>query len=105
MHKSGAVGQSGSAGFEGTPIDHIEDYEVFKRIHDHFSEIPDEEWEPHYLYKLGPAIVPSHEVRNGGVYPSGHNWCMLDTLLTCKTISEARDLSEKRAKLTEHRKG
>lgn len=77
-------------------VHHIEEYEVFTRIHDYFPEIPNEEWDPHYLYKLGPAIQPGHEVRTGNIYPNGRVWCMLDALLTCKTVSEARDLSKKR---------
>jgi hypothetical protein len=33
----------------------------------------------------------------GKLYPNGRNWCMLDTLFTSATISEARDISAERA--------
>ena len=58
--------------------------------------MPDEEWENHYVYTLGPAIVPSKTVKTGKIYPSGRVWAMLDTLLTADTISEARDISYQR---------
>ena len=77
-------------------IHHIEGYEVFTNPHDHFPDIPKDDWEPHYLYTLGAPFAPVQEVRTGNIYPSGRVWCMLDTLFTCKTISEARDLSQKR---------
>jgi hypothetical protein len=77
-------------------IHHVDSYEVTTDFHKAVPEIPSKEREPHFLYKLGKPIVPASEVRNGRVYPSGRVWCMLDTLLTCKTVSEARDLSNKR---------
>lgn len=77
-------------------IHHVEGYEVFTNPHEKFPEIPDAQWKPHLLYKLGPAFAPNKEVRTGKIYPSGRVWCMLDTLLTCDTISDARDLSQKR---------
>ncbi len=77
-------------------INSVEGYEVFTNPHEKFPEIPEEKWPPHFLYRLGPAFVPSKEVRTGNIYPNGRVWCMLDTLFTCDTISAARDLSQKR---------
>lgn len=78
-------------------IHHIEDYVVTNNMHDEFSEMPDKVWEKdHFIYKLGPAIVPSKTVKTGKIYPSGRVWAMLDTLLTADTISEARDISKER---------
>lgn len=82
-------------------IHHIEDYEVVTNIHKRISEIPDEEWRPHFLYKLGPAFCPCNEVKTGNIYPNGRVWCMLDTLFTSDTISKARDISKKRQEKTE----
>jgi hypothetical protein len=65
-------------------------------MHGRIPEIPDEEWEPHFLYTLGPGFGPDNEVRTGKIYPSGRVWCMLDTLFTSETISEARDASRAR---------
>ena len=78
-------------------IHHIESYVVTKNVHTVIPEMPDEEWENnHYVYTLGPAIVPGKKVKTGKIYPSGRVWAMLDTLLTADTISEARDISYQR---------
>jgi len=79
-------------------IHHIEGYEIVTNMHDRIPEIPSKEWAPHFLYTLGPEFGPSKEVRTGNIYPKGHVWCMLDTLFTCNTISDARDRSKERAK-------
>lgn len=66
-------------------------------MHDEIAEMLDEEWaENHFIYKLGPAIIPSKVVKTGNIYPSGRVWAMLDTLLTADTISEAMDISKER---------
>ena len=78
-------------------IHHIEDYVVSRNMHDEITEMPDEVWEDnHFIYELGPAIIPSKVVKTGNIYPNGRVWAMLDTLLTCDTISEARDVSKER---------
>ena len=75
-------------------IHHIEGYTVTRNVHEEIPEMPDEEWEEnHFVYKLGPAIIPSKVVKTGKVFRSGRVWAMLDTLLTSDTISEARDIS------------
>lgn len=75
-------------------IHHIEGYTVTRNIHELIPEMPDEEWsENHFVYSLGPAIVPKKTVKTGNIYRSGRVWAMLDTLMTCDTISEARDIS------------
>lgn len=82
-------------------IHHVDGYEVKTGFDDPIRGIRSKDRTPQFLYKLGPAIVPSTEVRTGRIFRSGRVRCMLDTLLTCKTISEARDLSEKRRKMAE----
>ena len=78
-------------------ICHVESYEIVEQLHDSIKEIePDNEEPLHYVLKLGPRIIPSSEVKNGKIWPNGRYWCMLDTLLTCKTVKEARDLTKKR---------
>ena len=77
-------------------IHHIEGYEVVTNMSKVFSEAKDEEWEPSFVYHLGTPFAPSNEVRTGNVYPNGRVWCMLDTLFTCSTISDARDLTKSR---------
>lgn len=80
-------------------IHHIESYEIVTNMSKVFSEAKDEEWEPSFVYHLGAAFAPSKEVKTGNIYPSGRVWCMLDTLFTCSTISEARDLTKLRQKI------
>ena len=50
----------------------------------------------YFVYKLGPAIIPAKEVKNGKIYPNGRVWAMLDTLLTADTIAEACNISKAR---------
>jgi hypothetical protein len=79
-------------------IHHIEGSKVFKNPHDEFREIPNKHWPPHFLYTLGPAFGPDHEVKTGPMFRSQHVKCMLDTLFTSKTIAAARDVTKKRMK-------
>ena len=72
-------------------------YTVFDDPHDEFPEIPSENWEPHFLYKLSPPFAPSNEVKAGKIFRNGRVWCMLDTLFLAKTISEAVEMSKQRA--------
>ena len=78
-------------------IHHVDSFETFKD----FSTI-DEDFSaggetPYFLYRLGKPILPNHEVKNGSqLVMANRVWCMLDTLLTCNTIWEAKELSEQR---------
>lgn len=66
-------------------------------MHDEIPEMPDEAWDNDcYVYKLGPAIIPTKTVKTGKIFRNGRVWAMLDTLLTCDTISEARDVTQAR---------
>jgi hypothetical protein len=80
-------------------IRHVDDYEVITRPHEHIPEvIAEADWsdEPHFLYTLGPPIVPARPVLNGKIWRNARLWCALDLLLTCETISEARDKTQER---------
>jgi len=77
-------------------IHHVDACEVVTRLHRYIPEIPNDEWNPMYLYSLGRPFAPAKTVHTGNIYPNGHVWCMLDTLFTSKTIAEARDLSHRR---------
>lgn len=68
-----------------------------------FPEMLADSWElegaftnAHFLYTLGPAITPAHEVTTGNIYPSGRVWVALDLLLTSQTIYDARNLTQQR---------
>lgn len=77
-------------------IHHIDNYEIVTNMSKIFPEAKDEEWGPSFVYHLGPAFSPTKEVKTGSIYPSGRVWCILDTLFTSDTISEARDLTKAR---------
>lgn len=77
-------------------IHHIDNYEVFINPNEHFSEIPSEEWSHHFIYELSEPIVPTKNVKTGNIFRNGRVWAMLDLLLTCDTISEARDKTKER---------
>ncbi|WP_148347934.1 PD-(D/E)XK nuclease family protein [Bacillus rubiinfantis] len=78
-------------------IHHIEGYVVTKNLHNEIVEMPNKLSDvPYFIYNLGAAIIPSKEIKTGNIYANGRVWCHLDTLLTCDTISDARDLTKKR---------
>lgn len=78
-------------------IHKVESFEVTELIADKFSELSDDDVSgPHFILKLGPAITPPLEVKNGGLYASGRYWCMFDTLLIGKTLKEAVAISKTR---------
>lgn len=80
-------------------VSHVEDYTISTHPHDEIPEIEDHvDWsdEPHFIYTLGPNMVPAHEVRTGKIYRSHRVWAALDLLLTSDTISEARDKTVER---------
>lgn len=77
-------------------IHHVEHYEIITDYNPYFPEVPAAPIDPHYLYSLGPAIRPSHEVRTGNIFRNGRVWAHLDLLLTAATIAEARDQTKAR---------
>lgn len=79
-------------------IHHIEKYTVTDNLHPFVPEIPDEELsETHFVYELGPAIIPPKDIRTGNkIVMSNRVWAQLDTLLTSDTITEAMEISKAR---------
>lgn len=87
-------------------IHHVDSYTVVpdsEAMATAFPEMPSNVWEAqdlfskaHFLYTLGPAVSPAHEVRTGNIFRSGRVWAALDLLLTSQTISEARDSTQQR---------
>lgn len=81
-------------------IHHVESWVITKDAHAVIPEFKSNRWkEDHFVYKLGPAIIPPKIVKTGSIYPNGRVWAMLDLLLTCESVSEARDITKKRLKL------
>ena len=80
-------------------IRHVESYEVVTDLQTRIPELRHPDTERYVLYSLGDPIIPQHDVRLGKVFArGGHVWAMIDLLLTCCTISEARDLTKHRRK-------
>jgi hypothetical protein len=77
-------------------IHFVKSYQVVDDLAVGFLGQPSQKAEPHYLYELGPAIVPPRAVVTGSIYPSGRVWCAIDALLTCDSVSDARDLTQRR---------
>lgn len=77
-------------------IHHVDDYEVITSWKRFFPDIEADDNEPRFLYHLGPPILPRHEVRTGSIYRAGRVWAAIDLLLTCTSISEARERTKKR---------
>jgi hypothetical protein len=79
-------------------IHHIEGHQVIADLHDVFPEIPKGALtEPHYLYQLGNPFRPAHRVPTGkNINRGARRWCMLDTLFTSESISEAERISKQR---------
>jgi len=75
----------------------IEKYETVTNLVTRIPEIEDREHGPAVLYYLGPAFRPEHEVPTGDrILHATRVRCMLDTLFTCRTITQAWELSKKR---------
>ncbi len=73
-------------------IHHIESWKIIDDVHDAVPEFDPKKtrsWGPHFLYQLGPAILPPREVKTGRIYRSSRRWAMIDLLLTSETIYDA----------------
>lgn len=78
-------------------IHHVEKFDVFTNPKTVFAEADDATVQPHDCLHLGPPIIPPTEVRNGpSVHQATRVWCMIDTLLTNKTITDARNETQRR---------
>ncbi len=79
-------------------IHHIESYTVTDNLHPFVPEIPDAELsEAHFVYELGPEIIPPREVRTGKrIVMSNRVWVQIDTLFTSETLTEALEISKAR---------
>ena len=73
-------------------IHHVDSYTVIDHFSPHFPDIREGEIDRHFLYTLGPPIRPAGVVRTGkGIVMAARAWVAIDLLLTCDTITEARD--------------
>ncbi len=78
-------------------IHHVDSYEVFGDPSTIFPEAPQQKWAPTYCLRLGPPINPAQPVPYGPrVNRAARVWCMIDTLLTSNSISDALSESDRR---------
>ncbi len=81
-------------------IRHVENVKTVLYLDKEFPEIPksyDRRGMPHFLYTLGPEIKPeNHNIEAGKGWRAQRVWCMLDTLLTNKTLKEAVKMTKQR---------
>ena len=79
-------------------IHHIESYEISDELYKFVPELPKERSnEMHFIYTLGPAIIPQKEVKTGkSIVMSNRVWADIDTLLTSDTITEAMEITKAR---------
>ena len=84
-------------------IHHVDSYEIVDDVRKSFpGSERGPKWGMTYLFHLGPAFRPNHVVPNGPrIRRAMRVWCMLDTLLTSATISDALALTERRRKEAE----
>jgi len=85
-------------------IHHVEKYEIVYDLAKYIPEVNARKWRkahgehPKILYWLGPAIVPSCEVKTGNIFSAGRLWAALDLLLTSPTVADACTKTKKRLK-------
>jgi hypothetical protein len=78
-------------------IYHVCNWEIVPDLRVSFDQPNGPDWSAQYLLHLDSEIIIHKEVLNGPrVSRSLRVWCMLDTLLTCNTISEALTMTEQR---------
>ncbi len=84
-------------------IHHVEQINVVDDVREHFpGATRGPHWGRHYLLTLGSAIRPTREVRLGpSVHRNARVWCMLDTLLTADTITNALNSTRLRIRRAE----
>ena len=79
-------------------IHYVQKCEALTNLGTRMPEIKSREHNPCFLYYLGPPFRPDHDVPTGDkIRHATRVRCMLDTLFTCKLISDAWELSKKRA--------
>src|SRR6185312_11104795 len=73
-------------------IRHVDSYRVTDDNHAGFEPLKGQvDWpdQTHWVFQLGPAIIPPQDVKTGGLYGSHRGWIAIDLLLTCDTVAEA----------------
>lgn len=80
-------------------IRHVDSYRVTDDNYAGFMPLKGKvDWpdERHWVFRLGPVIVPPKPVKTGGLYGSHRGWIAIDLLLTCDTVAEALEKTSAR---------
>tara|TARA_R110002096_G_scaffold149353_2_gene310650 strand:+ start:895 stop:1878 length:984 start_codon:yes stop_codon:yes gene_type:complete len=67
----------------------VESFEIVTDFAPYFSGTSETDLEPHFLFHLGPAIIPPESLEFGRINYQGRQNVMLDTLFTERTIALA----------------
>lgn len=80
-------------------VHHVDSYDVVSDLNSVNSCWPSTGMD-HFVYQLGPAMVPTKEIKNGKLWATARIWCAIDTLLSgaYATIADARDETQRRLK-------
>jgi hypothetical protein len=80
-------------------IRHVESYRVTDDNYAGFEPLKGKvDWpdERHWVFSLGPPILPPKDVKTGGLYGSHRGRIAIDLLLTCDTVAEALEKTNAR---------
>jgi hypothetical protein len=81
-------------------LHHVESWDSVQNPHSEFPEAPDDDkWGPCYCLKLGPPIKVPSIPAGPKINFAARRWCMIDTLFTSKTISDAEIETKRRERL------
>ena len=70
-------------------IHHVDSYQIITSWLPHFPDAEEKEIAQHFLYDLGPPIIPSKEVKTGAIQRARRVSAAIDLLLTSDTIYDA----------------
>jgi len=78
-------------------VHHVESFTVVENLAKYNRLWPVTELD-HFVYRLGPPMLPAREVKPGKVFRNARVWCAIDTLLSgaFATVSDARDETKRR---------
>ncbi|MCH5146742.1 MAG: hypothetical protein J1F61_01900 [Clostridiales bacterium] len=79
-------------------IYHVDEYTIIDNPKNVIEGFVDKTVKPHFLYKLGKKITPSHTVSTKGVHPQARRYACIDLILTEETLKDACDKTKLREK-------
>lgn len=77
-------------------IHHVREYSVISDLSAVVPGLAPKGNDDHIVYTLDAPIRPAHEVKTGRLFRAQRVWAAIDLLLTCPTVSDARDKTKER---------